>query len=110
MWQFAYDFLSLGTVTHNEKTVASYAAPLIRLSEIQQLEFRMDAISAKCGHVKRRVLRNERLTGKVLEFAVGVLGEGNPMAVKLIAGEPLTDYEQHILVDVVLLHVRLSPR
>ena len=32
-------------------------------------------ISTKCGHVKRDLLRNKRLTGKTLEFALTVVGE-----------------------------------
>jgi len=69
----------------------------------------MDAISAKCGHLKRRLKRNERLTGELLEFALDVAWD-EEIARKLIAGETLTDYERHIMVDVVLLHVRLAPR
>jgi hypothetical protein len=30
------------------------------------------------------------------------------MAQKLKAGQPLGEYEQHIMVDVLLLHVRLG--
>jgi hypothetical protein len=73
-------------------------------------------ISTQCGHVKRRLLRNERLTGKVLEFALEVLGGGScsmakpsgEIARKLEAGERLTDYETHLMVDVVLLQKRLG--
>ena len=36
----------------------------------------MRSESAKYGHVKRRLLRNERLTGKVLESALSVVGQG----------------------------------
>lgn len=78
-----------------------------------------DSISAKCGHLTRRLKRNERLTGKVLEFALSVIGEprgrdGAPhpfykgMADKLKAGQPLSEYEFHIMVDVLLLHERLG--
>ncbi len=70
----------------------------------------MDAISAKCGHVKRRLVRGERLTGKVLEFAVSVVGEGSDIASKLRSGQALSDYELHLMVDVYLLHKRLSTR
>ena len=69
----------------------------------------MDAISAKCGQVKRKPKRNKRLTGELLEFALDVAWD-DEIARKLIAGETLTDYEFHIMVDVVLLHVRLAPR
>jgi hypothetical protein len=64
--------------------------------------------SAKCGHVKRRLLRNERLSGKTLEFALGVVGEDSDLADKLRTGQPLSDYELHWMVDVILLHKRLS--
>lgn len=69
----------------------------------------MEAISVKCGHVKRRLKRSERLTGELLEFALDVAWDKN-ITRKLIAGEALTEYESHIMVDVVLLHVRLAPR
>jgi hypothetical protein len=67
-----------------------------------------------CGHVKRRLNQNEPLEGKVLEFALDyVVGETdddflNGIAEKLKAGEKLDDYEHHIVVDVLLLHVKLG--
>lgn len=81
------------------------------------MEDEMRDISAKCGHVKRRLIRNERLTGKVLQFAFGVVEDGrcslgnelaDSLAKKLAAGETLTDYELHVMVDVLLLHKRLG--
>jgi len=78
----------------------------------------MNSISAKCGHVKRRLLRGERLTGPVLDFALSILpaeDDGSKAAAllvgiaqKLKAGTALTDYECHVMVDSVLLHVRLA--
>lgn len=73
----------------------------------------MKAIDAKCGHVKRRLNKGEPLEGKVLEFALSIIGETNNeflngIAEKLKAGINLDDYEQHIMVDVLLLHVKLS--
>lgn len=72
----------------------------------------MKSISAKCGHVKRRLNQNEPLEGKVLEFALDIVGETdddflNGIAEKLKAGEKLDDYEHHLMVDVLLLHVKL---
>ena len=73
----------------------------------------MKSISAMCGHVKRRLNRNEPLEGTVLEFALDLI-EGtdiellNGIAEKLKAGEKLDDYEHHTMVDVILLHVRLG--
>lgn len=74
------------------------------------------AIGAKCGHVKRRLLLNEPLKGKVLEFALSLfdenpsaLGErGDRIAKKLAAGQSLDDYELHLMVDVLLPHRRLA--
>jgi hypothetical protein len=65
-------------------------------------------VSARCGHVKRRLVRNERLEGDLLEFAVGVAGEGTDIAEKLKAGQQLSGYELHLMVDVFLLHARLG--
>jgi hypothetical protein len=64
------------------------------------------SISAKCGHVKRALLRNKRLTGKTLEFALTVVGEDSEVGQKLKAGKTLTDYELHLMIDVWLVHRR----
>ena len=77
----------------------------------------MKDISAKCGHVKRLLSQNEPLTGKVLEFALSVIDENgrstsdgvlSGIADKLTAGKQLSEYEHHIMVDVLLLHKRLG--
>lgn len=73
----------------------------------------MKGLGAKCGHVKRRLNKGEPLEGKVLEFALSIIGGTddeflNGIAEKLKAGINLDDYEHHILVDVLLLHVKLS--
>ncbi|OGC77575.1 MAG: hypothetical protein A2Z27_00120 [candidate division Zixibacteria bacterium RBG_16_50_21] len=77
----------------------------------------MKAISAKCGHVKRRLNQGKPLEGKVLEFALSVVEGGmrssnddflKGIADKLKAGEKLSEYEHHIMVDVLLLHIRLG--
>ena len=77
----------------------------------------MRAIIAKCGHVTRRLTRDEPLTGKVLEFAISVIDENREgtgddlltgMADKLTAGQQLSDYELHIMLDVLLLHKRIE--
>jgi hypothetical protein len=64
-------------------------------------------VSARCGHVTRRLARKEPLTGKVLEFALEVVGDSDEIGAKLKAGEQLTDYELHLMLDVYLLHYRL---
>ena len=70
---------------------------------------------AKYSHVTRRLNANEPLTGKTLELALDLVGDGtgsdkylNSIATKLKAGEPLSEYEHHIMVDVVLVHERLA--
>ncbi|MBR0808872.1 hypothetical protein JQ636_35535 [Bradyrhizobium japonicum] len=60
-----------------------------------------------CGHVSRRLYRNERLTGSVLELAVRAAPD-QATAEKLRNGEPIGDYEKHLIVDVALLHMRLA--
>lgn len=73
----------------------------------------MKGISAKCGHVKRRLTKNEPLEGKVLEFALSLIVEAdddflNGISEKLKAGEKLDEHELHIMLDVVLLHGKLG--
>lgn len=72
--------------------------------------------STRCGHVKRRILAGEPLKGKTLEFALEMIASQdsfsdkellNEMARKLKAKIPLTEYEEHILVDVLLVHSKL---
>jgi hypothetical protein len=69
---------------------------------------RRKSISAKCGHVKRDLRRNKRLTGKTLAFALTVVGEDSEISEKLKAGRVLTDYELHWVIDVRLLNARLG--
>jgi hypothetical protein len=72
------------------------------------------SVSAKCGHVKRQLLQRKPLTGELLEFALGCISDssGNilldDICRKLRSGDQLTEYELHIFVEVILLHVRLS--
>jgi hypothetical protein len=65
------------------------------------------SFSTRIGHVKRRVMRDERLKGVMLEFALSLIGD-DAVANKLKHGTTLTDYEKHLLVDVWLLHARLG--
>lgn len=71
--------------------------------------------SARYGHIKRRLLRGEPLSRDLLELALDLVGDGNTgdelldgIANKLIANQPLGDYERHLMVDVFLLHARLA--
>lgn len=84
--------------------------------EVQRKERK--AKGASYGHVKRRIRANEPLTGKTLELALELVTPVKPgapvdelnqsIAKKLKAGEPLSDYESHIMCDVYLLHARLA--
>lgn len=71
--------------------------------------------SARLGHIKRLVNQGEPLTGDLLKLALDLVGNGatgqaetDGIAVKLKAGQKLSDYEHHLMVDVFLLHARLS--
>lgn len=73
---------------------------------------------ASYGHVKRRLLKNEPLTGKTLELALELVetppntGDlpklSKSISHKLQNGQPLDEYELHVMVDVLLLHARLG--
>jgi hypothetical protein len=77
--------------------------------------------SAKCGHVKRQLRQGRRLSGEVLEFALSVLPQSevrragkdefydllDGVRQKLLSGQKLTDYEEHIYFDVILVSERI---
>ncbi len=67
------------------------------------------SFGARCGHIKRRLKQGEALTGKTLELALD-FAQDDEVARKLVAGEQLSEYEYHVLVEVILLHARLSSR
>lgn len=64
--------------------------------------------TTRCGHVKRKLLKNEPLTGELLEFAIATVGGNSDLAEKLKAGQPLNGYELHQMIDMYLLHARLA--
>ena len=72
---------------------------------------------ARYGHITRRLSRNEPLTGKTLELAlelVNVYGDDEQsrfvrnIGVKMQAGQPLDQYEYHIVVDVLMVHEKFG--
>ena len=75
-------------------------------------------IVAKCGHVTRRLMAGEPLKGKTLEFALTVIDSSKEgfsseqflvdMRNKLIAETELSDYEKHIMGDVLMLNYRFD--
>jgi len=78
----------------------------------------MNEIRNKCAQVKRRLNANQPLTGELLAFALDLMPDPRGdskcddlwagIAGKLKDGEQLNNYEHHLMVDVVLLHVRLQ--
>lgn len=64
------------------------------------------SFGARCGHVKRRLKLGEPLKGKTLELALEY-AQDDEVKRKLEAGEELSEYEYHILVEVTMLHARL---
>ncbi|MCD8496746.1 MAG: hypothetical protein LRZ85_00845 [Alphaproteobacteria bacterium] len=66
-------------------------------------------VSSRLGHIKRRLKRDEPLTGDLLEMALDITGFPD-IAEKLKDGEKLNDYEYHLFVEVELLHARLGAR
>lgn len=78
----------------------------------------MSETGNKCGQVKRLLNAEKPVTGDLLDFALNLLPDPRlddkygevwaGIARKLKAGDPLRGYEHHLMVDVVLLHVRLQ--
>ena len=77
------------------------------------------SISAQCGHVKRQLSDTGYLKGKSLLFALEVIEEKlneNPknddflitLKEKIANEKPLSEYEYHLFVEVILLHKRLE--
>ena len=73
------------------------------------------SMSARFGHIKGRLIREEALTGKHLELALDVVGDGSSgdelidgISNKLQTGQKLDAYELHLMLDVFLLHAKLA--
>jgi hypothetical protein len=110
--------VSPSTVQAKHLPAASFDKTVIWLAHFETMSgVAMNPISAKCGHVKRRLNQGQRLKGRTLEFALGVIDEAGRssndelmrrIAQKLLSGVQLDEHEYHLMVDVVLLHKRLS--
>lgn len=81
----------------------------------EEMQKERKARGARYGHIKRCLNKNKPLTGSMLEIALSLVGDGTQeneldMSIvnKLKAGQPLSEYELHIMTDVRLLHARLS--
>lgn len=75
------------------------------------------ATGASYGQLKRRLIKNEPLTGKTLELALDLVTVDRDdefsrflknIGVKLKAGQPLGEYERHIIVDMLLPHAQFG--
>lgn len=76
--------------------------------------------SARCGHVRRCILSGTPMSKKVRDFALAVIESSRDgfsdmafldgIARKLEQQAPLSEYEGHIMVDVLLPHSRLKGR
>jgi hypothetical protein len=85
--------------------------------DYEEMEKERKSMGSRLGHIKRRLAKKEPLTGETLDLAmelVAVHGDDEKskfvrnIGVKMGAGQPLDEYEYHILVDVLMLHTRLS--
>lgn len=94
----------ISIVLHEDGTLGVICSPA-DVSPEQRAERK--AVSARCGHVKRRLVRGEPIKGKLLQFALNTISDDR-IAAKLIAGEKLDDYELHLVLDVYLLHRKLG--
>jgi hypothetical protein len=84
-----------------------FGARVDRLIETPEQAAERKKVSARCGHIKRRLLRKEPLRGELLEFALGIVGNDSDIGTKLRGGQTLDAYELHLMLDVFLLHARL---
>ena len=96
-------------------TTTSRSEPVGEIDEYERARRERKAKGASYGHVTRRLRQREPLTGKTLEIALSIVGDGkrgdktmDDIASKIEAGQPLNDYELHIMVDMLLPHARLG--
>jgi hypothetical protein len=86
------------------------AARLTKLleSETPERVAERKRLSARYGHDKRKLNQGEPLEGELLELAINAVGRRTEIAEKWKAGRPLSEYELHLMVDMYLVHARLS--
>jgi hypothetical protein len=90
----------------------------VKFKTFAEVKKERKSYSARLSHVTRRLMKKEPLTGKTLELALELVTCDDPeaginrdpfymgIAKKLREGQPLDDYETHIMVDVRLVHER----
>jgi hypothetical protein len=107
--------VSPSTVIANRAQVHFLDNTLVRFASQTLTGVAMNrSVSATRGHLKRQLVQGKPLTGELLEFALGCMNDSSghelldDICRKLRSGDQLTEYESHIFVDVILLHVRLN--
>lgn len=109
------------TYRHFSREVGDLEAIFKPRAEVRKEErTERKSIGAKFGVVKKHIYEKKPMTGKILETALGLVTCDDPqaginkdpffigIAEKMKTGQPLSDYEAHIVIDVHMLHDRLS--
>ncbi len=78
----------------------------------------MSKTRSQISRIKRLLNAGKPITGELLDFALTLVPDPRPgekrdevwgsISRKLSAGEPLSGYEHHLMVDMVMLHVGLN--
>lgn len=74
--------------------------PKLMESETPERVAERKRTGARYGHVKRKLRQGEPLEGELLELAIDAVGGNTEIAEKLKAGQPLSEYELHLMVDM----------
>ena len=69
--------------------------------------------SAKCGQLTRKIMADEDLSGSSLDLTIDIICSSSSewaheLGRKLVGHEKLTDYEKHLMLEVLLLHAKLG--
>lgn len=102
------------SIPQNEP-VKKPSKPVEEMDDYEKKRQERKSKGASHSHVTRRLRNKEPLSGKSLKLALSIVGNGSTgdelrdaIAKKIIAGQPLEEYELHIMVDVLLPHTRLG--
>lgn len=109
------------TYRHYSREVGDLEAVFKPRAEVRKEERReRKSLGMKYGIVTKHLIEKKPMKGKTLETALSLVTCEDPaagvntdpltmgIAQKLRAGEPLNDYEAHLMIDVWMLHSKLS--
>ena len=109
------------TYRHFSREIGDLEAVFKPRSEVRKEERReRKSLGAKYGIVTKHLIEKKPMKGKTLETALSLVTCEDPtarvntdplttgIAQKLKAGKPLSDYEAHLMIDVWMLHDKLS--